>query len=181
LAASAAATVRYTSSRTPITASGAGTSATETFEQWLIALYSSEDPYDHVSRVFLRDNLRRVMQAPTMAGRFVNTEAPDSLAWYTRQSAIELELAQRVAVLHNSGRFDLATRPQLDVWLRANRTNWIAGYVEQFTTIDTRGNFEALRCASGLGGKAGLQFTTLSAMADPLIKAPGAVRKSLLR
>ena len=181
LAASAAATVRYTSSRTSITASGTSTGAAETFEQWLIALYSSEDPYDHVSRVFLRDNLRRVMQAPTMAGRFVNTEAPDSLAWYTRQSAIELELAQRVAVLHNSGRFDLATRPQLDVWLRANRTNWIAGYVEQFTTIDTRGNFEALRCASGLGGRAGLQFTTLSAMADPLIKAPGAVRKSLLR
>ena len=181
LAASAAATVRYTSSRTPATASGASTSATETFEQWLIALYSSKDPYDHVSRVFLRDNLRRVMQAPTMAGRFINTEVPDSLAWYTRQSTIELELAKRVAVLHNSGRFDLATRPQLDVWLQANRSNWIAGYVEQFTAIDTRGNFEALRCANGLAGKSGLQFSTLSAMSDRLITAPGAARTSLLR
>jgi hypothetical protein len=92
-----------------------------------------------------------------------------------------LELAKRVAVLHNSGRFDLATRPQLDVWLQANRSNWIAGYVEQFTAIDTRGNFEALRCANGLAGKSGLQFSTLSAMSDRLITAPGAARTSLLR
>ena len=181
LAASAAATVRYTTGQAATSGSGTVTSGAENFEQWLIALYSSKDPYDHVSRVFLRDNLRRVMQAPAMAGRFVNAEAPDSLAWYTRQSVIELELAKRVAVLHNSGRFDLATRPQLDVWLQANRSNWIAGYVEQFTAIDTRGNFEALRCANGLAGKSGLQLGTLTAMPDPLINAPGTVRKSPLR
>ena len=154
VAASAAATVRYL---TP------DTGRTSSFDQWLIDLYSSRAPYDHVSRAFLRDNLRRILASPRLAGRFNNTAQTDTPAWFTRQAEIELDLAQRVAVLHNAGRLDLATSPSLDAWLTSNRTSWITGYVTQFTTTDSRGNWEALRCTTGLGARAGLQFTPLSA------------------
>jgi hypothetical protein len=50
LAASAAATVRYLDK---------DTNRTVSFDQWLVDLYSSRAPYDHVSRAFLRYNLRR--------------------------------------------------------------------------------------------------------------------------
>jgi len=176
LAAAAAASVRYTTV-SAVALAGGSPGATQSFDQWLVNLYSSKDPYDHVSRVFLRDNLRRVLNAPALAGRFTNQAVPDSPAWYTRQSEIERDLARRVGVLHNSGRFDLATSTQLDTWLANNTNNWIAGYVQQFTTADARGNWEALRCTTGLAGRAGMQFTTLSAMPEPLPLAPGSGRK----
>jgi RHS repeat-associated protein len=155
LAASAAATVEVVV---------AGHGAPVTMLDWLVALFASRDPYDHVSRAFLRDHLRRVLAAPALAGRFDNPEPPGTPAWDRRQQLIELDLARRVAVLHNAGRLDLALRPDLDRWLEAHRTSWVAGYVAQFTTADGRGNFETLRCAAGLGGRAGLQFTALRAM-----------------
>ena len=176
LAASAAASVRYTTASAAALAGGAP-GATQSFDQWLVNLYSSKDPYDHVSRVFLRDNLRRVLNAPTLAGRFTNQSVPDSPGWYTRQADIERDLAKRVGVLHNSGRFDLATSIHLDPWLTSNPNNWIAGYVHQFTIADARGNWEALRCTTGLAGRAGMQFTTLSAMPEPLPLTPGILRK----
>jgi RHS repeat-associated protein len=155
LAASAAATV---------TVVVAGHGAPVTMLDWLVALFASRDPYDHVSRAFLRDHLRRVLAAPALAGRFENAEVPGTPAWDRRQQAVELDLARRVAVLHNAGRIDLAVRPDLDRWLEAHRTSWVAGYVAQFTAADTRGNFETLRCAAGLAGRAGLQFTALRAV-----------------
>jgi len=155
LAASAAATVRYLAT---------DTARASSFDQWLIDLYSSRAPYDHVSRAFLRDNLRRVLASPRLAGRFNNSAQADTPAWFARQAEIELDLAQRVAVLHNAGRLDLATSPSLDAWLTSNRTSWITGYVTQFTTTDGRGNWEALRCTTGIGARAGLQLTPLGAM-----------------
>jgi len=156
LAASAAATVRFVPD-------GAGEPIG--FDTWLEDLFASRDPYDHLSRAFLRDNLRRVLAAPALAGRFDNAEAPDSEAWRIRQMSIELDLARRVAVLHNAGRMDLAGRPDLETWLAANPAHWVVGYVEQFTRADERGNWEALRCAPGLHGPGGgLQLTALTAM-----------------
>jgi hypothetical protein len=158
LAASAAATVRYSNQDTP--------GVIHRFDQWLIALYSSRDAYDHVSRTFLRDNLRRVMAAPRLAGQFGNPEPPGTATHRTRQAAIELDLAQRVAVLHNAGNLDLATRPGngLTQWLSTHPTSWITGYVSQFVSTDSRGNWESLRCASELAGRSGLQFNLLTAM-----------------
>ena len=164
LAASAAASVRFVpdGAREPIG-----------FDTWLEDLFASRDPYDHLSRAFLRDNLRRVLAAPGLAGRFDNAEPPGGEAWRERQLAIELELARRVAVLHNAGRLDLAARPDLDAWLASNPGHWVTGYVEQFTRTDGRGNWEALRCAHGLVGPGGLQLTALTAMPAAPARARG--------
>jgi RHS repeat-associated protein len=156
IAASAAATVAWSASAT----GGAAADALD----WLVALFASRDAYDHVSRTFLRDNLRRVLAAPQLAGRFDNLEPAGTPAWDTRQQAIELDLARRVAVLHNAGRLELATRPELEAWLAANGGHWVAGYVAQFTRADTRGNWDALRCSASLAAGGALQLARLEAM-----------------
>lgn len=158
IAASAAATVRFVP---------AGSDTAVGFDSWLVELFGSRDPYDHLSRAFLRDNLRRVLAAPGLAGAFDNPEPPDTDAWRTRQQAIELDLARRVAVLHNSGRLDLATQPDLERWLGSNPQHWVAGYVRQFVADDARGNWDALRCSTALHGPQGVQFTALTALPAP--------------
>ena len=158
LAAAAAATVRFTPS---------GQAAAVRFDEWLVALFASRDPYDHLSRAFLRDNLRRVLAAPQLADRLANTAPEGSEAWAVRQREIERDIAQRVAVLHNAGRPDLALRPDLNVWLTSNSDTWIGRYVEQFIRTDIRGNWDALRCADGIGDGRALQFSTLTAMPEP--------------
>jgi len=172
LAASAAATVAWTTT---------ASAAPERFDAWLVALFSSREPYDHVSRAFLRDNLRRVLDAPSLAGAFDNVEAPGTDAWRVRQRAIELDLARRVAVLHNSGRLDLATRPDLDGWLRANPQAWVARYAAQFVADDARGNWEALRCVPGLAAGTALQLARLDATAPGGSPRPGPLRRALAR
>jgi RHS repeat-associated protein len=170
LAASAAATVR-------IMPTGSGTASS--FNDWLVGLFSSTDAYDHVSRAFLRDNLRRVLSAPALAGHFVNAAQPGTQAWIKRQDAIETELAKRVAMLHNSGHTMLATSPKFEGWLASHSKSGAGKYVQDFVSTDTRGNWEALRCTSGLGGHLGLQLSQLSAM--PAQASPGkptASRKS---
>lgn len=123
----------------------------QSFDDWLIGLYSSRDPYDHLSRAFLRDNLRRVLAAPSLQGRFDNTEAPGSIDWQRRQRDIELELAQRVAVLHNSGNLRDATQADIGDWLQRLKPNApIKLYVNEFTNVEARGDWESLRCAPGL-------------------------------
>ena len=155
LAAAAAATVR-------IMPTGSGTTAS--FNDWLVGLFSSTDAYDHVSRAFLRDNLRRVLSAPALAGHFINAAQPGTQAWNTRQDAIETELAKRVAMLHNSGHTMLATSPTFEGWLASHSKSGAGKYVQDFVSTDTRGNWEALRCTGGLGGRNGLQLSQLTAM-----------------
>ncbi len=155
LAAAAAATVR-------IMPTGSGTASS--FNDWLVGLFSSTDAYDHVSRAFLRDNLRRVLSAPALAGHFVNAAQPGTQAWTKRQDAIETELAKRVAMLHNSGHMMLATSPTFEGWLASHAKSGAGKYVQDFISTDTRGNWEALRCTSGLGGRQGLQLAKLTAM-----------------
>lgn len=155
LAASAAATVRYTPS---------GQATAVRFDEWMVTLFASRDPYDHLSRAFLRDNLRRVLATPRLTEQLTNAAPANTEAWAARQQAIELDIAQRVAVMHNAGRPDLALRTDLNAWLGANADSWIGRYVEQFTRSDTRGNWEVLRCADGLGDGRALQFSTLTAM-----------------
>ena len=155
LAASAATTVRLMP---------AGAVAASSFKDWLVGLFSSTDAYDHVSRTFLRDNLRRVLSAPALAGQFVNAAQPGTAAWIKRQDAIETELAKRVAMLHNSGHTTLATSPKFEGWLASHSKSGAGKYVQDFISADSRGNWEALRCTSGLGGRSGLQLSQLTAM-----------------
>lgn len=155
LAASAAATVRIMPT---------GAVAASSFNDWLVGLFSSTDAYDHVSRAFLRDNLRRVLSAPALVGQFVNSAQPGTVAWNKRQDTIETELARRVAMLHNSGQLRLATSPKFEGWLASNYKSGAGKYVQDFISADARGNWEALRCTSGLGGRSGLQLSQLTAM-----------------
>jgi len=168
LAASAAATVR-------IMPSGSGTAST--FTDWLVGLFSSTDAYDHVSRAFLRDNLRRVLSAPALAGNFVNSAQPGTQAWIKRQDAIETELAKRVAMLHNSGNTRLATSPNFETWLASHSKSGAGKYVQDFISTDTRGNWEALRCSSGLDGRNGLQLAQLTAMPTAAFSATPTARR----
>ena len=170
LAASAAATVN-------IMPSGSGTASS--FSDWLVGLFSSTDAYDHVSRSFLRDNLRRVLSAPALAGHFVNSAQPGTQAWIKRQDAIETELAKRVAMLHNSGLTRLATSPKFEEWLASHSKSGAGKYVQDFISTDTRGNWEALRCTGGLDGRHGLQLSQLTAMpASASAGAPPAKKKA---
>ncbi|MCZ8103835.1 MAG: hypothetical protein O9972_38815, partial [Burkholderiales bacterium] len=118
-------------------------------------------------------------EAPSLAGRFDNAEPPGTDAWRVRQRGIELDLARRVAVLHNAGRLDLATRPDLQAWLDANSRLWVSQYARQFVTDDARGNWDALRCASGLAPGTGLQFARLEAMPARPAPRPGPNRRLL--
>ena len=170
IAASAATTVRITAP---------GTQASTTFNDWLVGLFSSTDAYDHVSRAFLRDNLRRVLSAPALAGRFVNQAQPGTAAWHKRQEAIETELAQRVAMLHNSGHLALATSPKFDGWLASHAKSGAGKYVQDFIATDARGNWEALRCATGLGGRRGLQLSQLTAMPASVSARPTSLSTSV--
>jgi hypothetical protein len=170
LAASAAATVR-------IVPTGSGSASS--FKDWLVELFSSTDAYDHVSRTFLRDNLRRVLSAPALAGHFVNSAQPGTQAWIKRQDEIETELAKRVAMLHNSGHMKLATSPTFEEWLASHSKSGAGKYVQDFISTDTRGNWEALRCTSGLGGRIGLQLSQLSAMqASAFASTPSSSKKA---
>ncbi|MEI7444010.1 MAG: DUF6531 domain-containing protein [Burkholderiales bacterium] len=166
LAASAIRTVDWTESGQPVS-----------FERWLVSLFGNRDPYDHVSRAFLRDNLRGVLEAPSLVGRFANDRAAGTDAWFDRQQAIELDLARRVAVLHNSGNAGLATRPDLDAWLSANPTSGIARYVDEFTVRDHAGNWDALRCAPGLAPGRALQMASLAETFTPPPPPRGGTRR----
>lgn len=151
LAASAIRTVNWTAGGRPVA-----------FERWLVDLFGNRDPYDHVSRAFLRDNLRRILDAPALAGRFTNDRPAGTPGWFTRQDAIELELARRVAVLHNSGSTSLALRPDLEEWLTANGASGLGRYVSEFTIENHAGNWDALRCAPGLTAGRALQMASLA-------------------
>jgi hypothetical protein len=158
LAAAAAGTVAW---------SVPGQSRAVAFDGWLVGLFSSNATYDHVSRAFLRDNLRRVLSAPSLAERFHNAQAPGTDAHQVRQDAIERDIAQRVAVLHNSGRTDLATRPDLDRWLASNGSAWVSQYTNQFVSIRERGDWETLSCVPGLTAGRALQMSELSTTKPP--------------
>ena len=124
-----------------------------------------------------------VCDAPLSAGRrqFDNAEPPGTDAWRARQRAIELDLAQRVAVLHNSGNLALATRRDLRGWLDSNPQAWVAQYVAQFVAADARGNWETLRCVPGLAPGTALQLARLDAMPAREAPRPGPVRRMLAR
>lgn len=156
LAAAAADTVAWT------TQAGPGS-----FRGWMVDLFASADPYDHLSRAFLRDNLRRVLAAPSLSGRFDNSQAAGTPAWEARQQDIERDIAQRVAVLHNAGSLALATRPDLSTWLEANPDAGISVYVSQFTSGRGAGNWNALRCAPGLAAGRALQMASLAQTFTP--------------
>jgi hypothetical protein len=58
----------------------------------------------------------------------------------------------------------LATSPKFEGWLASHSKSGAGKYVQDFISADSRGNWEALRCTSGLGGRSGLQLSQLTAM-----------------
>lgn len=129
---------------------------THSFRDWLLWLYSSQDEYNFVSRMFLKDNLSTTLRATPLSGRFDNVEASGTEGWLQRQRVIEDELAQRVAALHNWGNVGRVTASpmRLPVWVRA--------YVDEFMSVAGRGDFRSLRCSDELGAIPGLRTQTLS-------------------
>ena len=162
IAAQAAFTVAYQPATSTSPAVVPGAAAMRSFSDWMIELFASRDRYDHVSRAFLRDNLRTVLAHPGLQGRFDNPHAPGTPQHRDAQQAIERDLARRIAILHNSGRLDLASAADAELALRTRGPAWLRSYVEQFLATDGRGDWESLRCADGLAGRAGLQFTSLA-------------------
>ena len=125
------------------------------FGQWLLWLYSSQDEYNFVSSMFLKTNLSAVMNAPALKGRFVNAQAPGSDAHVQRQRAIEDELAQRVAAMHNWGNVERVTASPMRV------PPSVKAYVNEFMSTAGRGDFLSLRCSDELTSVPGLRMQTL--------------------
>jgi RHS repeat-associated protein len=126
------------------------------FGDWLLWLYSSQDQYNFVSSMFLKANLSLVMGAPGLDGRFVNAEVARSSAYVKRQRAIERELAQRVAALHNWGNVARVTANPMRL------LPWVQAYVDEFVSTAGRGDFMSLRCSDELGVLSGVRMQTLS-------------------
>ncbi len=123
--------------------------------EWMSWLYASQEEYGFVSRSFLRDNLRTVLSTKLLAELLKNSETPGTKKYFARQREVEDELAQRIAILHNSGSRKNASQvsPELPTW--------VADYVREFVRVADRGDWRSLRCAENLGTKGGLQMAPL--------------------
>jgi hypothetical protein len=125
-----------------------------TFGNWLMWLYQSQDPYNFVSKRFLKSNLETIMNAPAISTRFVNNETPGTEAHRVRQRVIEDELARRIAIIHNAG--SGGTSVNISV------PQYVQDYVNEFVGTAGRGDWRSLRCSDELGDTKGLQMRTLN-------------------
>ncbi len=133
------------------TLDGAGTTA---FGDWLMWLYQSQDPYNFVSKRFLKSNLQTILNATAIQPRFVNNAAPGTDAYRTRQRVIEDELARRTAITHNRGSGGTS--------VNINVPQYVQDYVDEFMGTAGRGDWRSLRCSDELGQTKGLQLQTLN-------------------
>ena len=124
------------------------------FGDWLMWLYQSQDPYNFVSKRFLKSNLETIMNTPAIRARFVNNETPGTEAYRTRQRAIENDLAVRTAITHNRG--SGGTSVNISV------PQYVQDYANEFTRVAGRGDWRSLRCSDELGDTKGLQFNNLN-------------------
>jgi RHS repeat-associated protein len=127
---------------------------TRSFGDWLMWLYQSQDPYNFVSKRFLKSNLETIMNATAIAPRFVNNATPGTEAHRTRQRVIEDELARRTAITHNRGSGGTS--------VNINVPQYVQDYVNEFTRTAGRGDWRSLRCSDELGDTKGLQIQTLN-------------------
>lgn len=111
------------------------------FGTWLMNLYSSQDAYNFVSRRFLQDNLNDLLKSPRLSGQFANDEAPGTEGHAARQREVELNLAQRMAALHNWGNLRRVTGEEPSRWPR-----YVRDYVVEFIGVAGRGDWVSLRC-----------------------------------
>jgi hypothetical protein len=130
--------------------------ADQQLKNWLMSLYKSFDNFNLVSRIFIRNNLRKVLSDPGLSNRFENSKASlinsstSAQDFKNRQREIENELAMRVARLHNGGSGALSSDP--NVLLRRCVRNGptpcdLGNYVKIFIGIDSaRGDWRSLRC-----------------------------------
>lgn len=126
------------------------------FGTWLMWLYSSQDEYNFVSKMFLKNNLSKIVEAPSLAGQFLNTEAPGTDEHMIRQRTVEDDLAQRVAAMHNWGNVRRITAPAMDL------PSWVKNYADEFSRSVGRGDWRSLRCGDELKNTAGLRMQPLN-------------------
>ncbi len=126
------------------------------FGTWLMWLYSSQDEYNFVSKMSLKNNLSKIVEAPSLAGQFLNTEAPGTDEHMIRQRTVEDDLAQRVAAMHNWGNVRRITAPAMDL------PSWVKNYADEFSRSVGRGDWRSLRCGDELKNTAGLRMQPLN-------------------
>jgi hypothetical protein len=123
---------------------------------WLLELYKSYDRFNFISRVFIRDNLRRIQANQALSKRFVNEEPMKSAndrtnaLYESRQRQIEEELAMRVARLHNGGGAPFAPDPSTLTRKCAPNVGPcdLGDYVKSYIGVTPgRGDWRSLRCA----------------------------------
>lgn len=149
---------------------GQGADARGSFGEWLVGFFSDNARFGFVSRLFLRQHLRKVLAEPRLGGLLggADNSAASSAATPSRGSTpagasapsaraqqVEAEIAYRVALMHNGGEgapgaLDPAVSP----------APYLRQYAEEFMRRAGRGNWEALRCLDQLQ-VAGLQMQTL--------------------
>jgi RHS repeat-associated protein len=78
-------------------------------KNWLMNLYKSYDAFNLTSRIFIRNNLRKVLDSSALSERLKNKEPKETTnekekyRFEKRQREIEDELGMRTARLHNGG------------------------------------------------------------------------------
>jgi hypothetical protein len=137
-------------------------------KSWLIDLYKSYDRFNLVSRIFIRNNVRKILAEPALKARFKNEGVSKPVletggsAVDTRQRRIEDELAMRTARMHNGGRptaistdvTALTRSCTLDLKILCDNGN----YVKTFIGIQSgRGDWRSLRCGD-INKNRGLQL-----------------------
>jgi RHS repeat-associated protein len=122
---------------------------------WFVELFNSQDRYNYVSRIFLQRNLSTVLASTNLQGSFANNYPPNSDEFDTRQREIELDLARRVAILHNSGNTAWATA------VNPSPPQYVQDYVREFLQVSGRGDWRSLRCSEELAGLGGLEMRAL--------------------
>ncbi|MHB8921464.1 MAG: hypothetical protein ACYC3N_10620 [Halothiobacillus sp.] len=130
-------------------------------KDWMMGVFKSGQggAFDYISRVLIRKNLRDVLNAPNLSGRFQNAETAalpngqPNPAYAQRQRQIEEELAMRTARRHNGDKANTALSPDVSVLTRActdqNKPRCDVGdYVHKFIGLTAgHGDWRSLRCA----------------------------------
>jgi hypothetical protein len=139
-------------------------------KSWLMSLYKSYDPFNLVSRTFIRNNLRKILGSSELTERLKNREPKESTnvpgisRFETRQREVEDELGMRTARLHNGGGGGLTgDKTSLTrTCVKGEKIPCDTGdYVKTFIGIKAgRGDWRSLRCGE-LGNRRGMQILPL--------------------
>ncbi|MBK4733343.1 RHS repeat domain-containing protein [Noviherbaspirillum pedocola] len=124
-------------------------------KEWLMQLYKGFDKFNYISRVFIRNNLRKVIGDKNLRDQFVNDEVQQegekkSDRYLFEQRRIEENLAMRTARLHNGGLGAFSNEiGNLTRDCKKGAPCDLGGYVTTFIGITPgRGDWRSLRCFS---------------------------------